>query len=197
MDSYKDWTVFLDRDGVINKKPAEHDYIKSWDEFEFLPGAIEAIVILKKMFGRIVVVSNQQGVGKGVIDPFALQTIHQRMTGRIIKAGGDIDLYLHCPHLVSDHCSCRKPEIGMALRAKEIFPEIDFGKSVAIGDAASDVVFGRGIGAFTVLIASSPNLIESSPKEYRDGMFDALFESLYAFAIHPMLFSPNWKRTDL
>lgn len=159
------WTLFLDRDGVINKKATEHDYIKSWEEFEFLPGAIDAVSVLKKIFRRIVVVSNQQGVGKGILDPFMLQTIHERMTSAIISAGGDIDLYLHCPHLESDNCSCRKPRIGMAIKAKRVLPEIDFSKSVMVGDSESDMEFGKRLGMVTVrVIPGGKGVLESKDK---------------------------------
>lgn len=189
MDNYKDWTVFLDRDGVINKKAAEHDYIKNWSEFEFLPGSFDAIVKLNEIFGRIIIVSNQQGFSKGVISVSDLEEINVNMLNDIFAHGGNIDFVLYCLHHEKENCGCRKPKIGLAIRAKTEFHDINFSKSVTIGDSLSDMEFGTRIGSFNVLVCNSTKTISDNDSFMSDG----IFESLYDFAYHPMLFSPRWK----
>jgi histidinol-phosphate phosphatase family protein len=139
------WTLFLDRDGVINKR-LPGDYVKELSEFEFLPGVPEAIAELSKIFGRIIVVTNQQGIGKGLYGETDLAKIHAFMIGEIQKAGGKIDAVFHAPQLASENSPMRKPGIGMALKAKENFHEIDFKRSVMAGDTASDMEFARRAG---------------------------------------------------
>ena len=143
-------TLFLDRDGVINVlRP--HDYVKSWDEFEFTDGAIEALRMLSPLFRHIVVVTNQRGVGKGVMTEEALRTIHRRMIEAVAAGGGRIDAVYYCADRNEDSPN-RKPNTGMALQARRDFPDIDFSKTILVGDSGSDMEFGRRIGARTVLI---------------------------------------------
>jgi D-glycero-D-manno-heptose 1,7-bisphosphate phosphatase len=145
-------TIFLDRDGVINRK-LPGDYVKSWDEFEFLPGAIDALVALKRHGYRLVVATNQRGIGLGKFTEELLQSIHQRMTAEISRAGGGIDAIYYCPHEKSA-CSCRKPEVGMFLQAQRDFPDIQFSECFMIGDSASDMEAGARLKCRNVLIAS-------------------------------------------
>lgn len=147
----KSWTLFLDRDGVINKR-LPGDYVKEPAEFEFLPGVLESIAAFSKLFGRIIIVTNQQGIGKGLMTENDLQKVHQHMLSEIEAAGGHIDAVYHCPGLAEDDPPCRKSNPGMALQAKEDFPEIDFGKSVMIGDSESDMEFGRRLGMKCILV---------------------------------------------
>lgn len=149
----KDWTLFLDRDGVINRRLMD-DYVKTVGEFEFLPGVCEAIAIFSRIFGRIVVVTNQRGIARGLMTEDDLSAVHEIMLRGIKDAGGRIDGVFYCPHDVDDGCDCRKPKTGLALRAKKDFCEIDFDKCVMVGDTASDVEFGRGIGAYVVTVGS-------------------------------------------
>ena len=110
-------TLFLDRDGIINRlRPG--DYVKSWDEFEFLPGALNALTKCNAMFRRILVVTNQRGVGKGLMTRQALDEIHRRMLQTIAAHGGRIDKIYCCTGL-SENDPCRKPNIGMALQAQK------------------------------------------------------------------------------
>lgn len=159
LDIDRSWTLFLDRDGVINRRIVD-GYVRRWDQFEFLPGVLDALKILARKFGRIIVVSNQQGIGKGLMTEPELQLIHNSMVRQIEGAGGRIDLVLHAPHLASDRSPMRKPGIGMALEAKSIFPEIDFEKCVMAGDSDSDMQFGRNAGMKTVLISEDPQYTE-------------------------------------
>jgi histidinol-phosphate phosphatase family protein len=148
----KTWTLFLDRDGVINKK-LENDYVKHWMEFEFLDGAFDALKYFSGLFGRIVVVTNQQGIGKRIYRLEDLEIIHKNMLYEIAYHGGRIDKVYFSPHLTAENHPDRKPGIGMALNAKSDFPEIDFSKSIIIGDSMSDMEFGRTAGMTTVFIS--------------------------------------------
>jgi histidinol-phosphate phosphatase family protein len=147
------WTLFLDRDGVINLHFPK-DYVKNWSEFYFLEGAIDAIKELSKIFGRIVVVTNQQGVGKGKMTEDALRSIHVNMLSEVEAVGGRIDsIYAATTLESSDELGLRKPKIGMALQAQKDFTEIDFAKSLMVGDSISDMQFGRNVGMYTVLVS--------------------------------------------
>jgi histidinol-phosphate phosphatase family protein len=147
----KSWTLFLDRDGVINKK-LDNDYVKHTIEFEFLPGVIDSLKKLKDVFGKIVVVTNQQGIGKGVMRTEDLELVHKNMLYEIEYMGGKIDKVYFSPYLAAENHPTRKPGIGMALKAKGDFDHIDFKKSIIVGDSMSDMEFGRNAGMFTVFI---------------------------------------------
>lgn len=156
----KDWTLFLDRDGVINTR-IPNGYVKSIDEFEFLPGVLEALSIFSKTFGRIIIVSNQQGVGKGIIVRQQLDDLHDWMKQQIEKNGGKIDEIFVCTQLSSELNNYRKPSPIMAFQAKDKFPEITFSKSIMAGDTDSDILFGKNAGMFTVLIGNEETKIEA------------------------------------
>lgn len=148
------WTLFLDRDGVINQK-LDNDYVKNIQEFQFIDGAVEAIVEAGRLFSRIVVVTNQQGIGKGIMSHVDLKDVHDHMLEGIKQKGGKIDKIYYCPELAAKNAPCRKPNIGMAEEAKKDFPEIDFSKSLMIGDSDSDIEMGKRCGMKTVLIRST------------------------------------------
>jgi D-glycero-D-manno-heptose 1,7-bisphosphate phosphatase len=168
----KDWTLFLDRDGVISGRLPDN-YVKEWADFSFLDGVLVAMAVFGRKFGRIVIVSNQQGVGKGLMSRKALDAIDMKMKEEIKSAGGRIDASFYCTSLASQNDPDRKPGTGMALKAKAKFPEIDFSKSVMIGDTVSDIEFGKRLGMVTVLI-----------NENEDNICDAdlVFNSLRTFA---------------
>jgi len=147
--------LFLDRDGVINKH-LPGDYVKNIGQFEFLPGVLEAIVKFNQFFSRIVIVTNQQGIGKGLYTEEDLNMVHTFMLDKVKEAGGRIDAVYFCPSLEKNNDLCRKPNVGMGLQAKSDFPEIDFKQSVMIGDSLSDLQFGRNLGMFTIWISSDP-----------------------------------------
>lgn len=149
------WCVFLDRDGVINRRIAG-DYVRSWRQFEFLSGALEAVVRLSQRAGWVVVVTNQAGVGKHLVSEADLATVNARLCARVEESGGRIDAVLVCPHTVEDECGCRKPKPGLADQALARFPDIDLTRSVMIGDSAADIAFGRGLRMTTVLVGSDP-----------------------------------------
>lgn len=123
-------------------------YVRSWAEFEFLPGVLDAFSLLPHYFGRIVVVTNQLGVHKELMSLQDLADIHQQMVLRIAAAGCKIDQVYAC----TDRSVCRKPQTGMAQQAKRDFPDIDFSRSVVVGDSVTDMQFGQALGMYTVLI---------------------------------------------
>ncbi len=168
----KNWTLFLDRDGVINKR-LEGDYVKTLAEFEFLDGVPDAIKILSNIFGKIIIVTNQQGIGKGLYTENDLSIIHHYLTDEIEKHEGRIDKVYFSPHLASANHQNRKPGIGMALDAKKDFPEIDLTRSVMVGDSISDMQFGRAAGMRTVFL---------SEEERTDPSIDLCCPSLLEFA---------------
>lgn len=148
----ENWTLFLDRDGVINHKLPD-DYVKNIQEFQFIQYSAEAVAELGKIFGRVLIVTNQQGIGKRLMTDKDLELVHNHMMEVLREAGGRIDKIYHCPHLVAENSEYRKPEIGMALKAKEDFPEIDFSRSLMVGDSLSDLQFGRNAGMKTVWVS--------------------------------------------
>jgi histidinol-phosphate phosphatase family protein len=157
LEKYVGWSLFLDRDGVINQRiPGE--YVKRIGEFVFVPGALQAISEFAGIFKYVFVVTNQQGIGKGIMDELDLGIIHEYMLHEIQKAGGRIDKVYFCPGLAKDIPLCRKPQIGMALQAKNDFPDIDFTRSLMIGDSVSDIHFGQNAGmeAFYIQHADHP-----------------------------------------
>jgi len=166
-------TLFLDRDGVINKFESGK-FVNKVEDFVFAEGALAALKTLADIFGRIFIVSNQQGVARGYLTLQDVDEIHAYMLGKINEAGGRIDRIYTCPEL--DGALCRKPEPGMALQAKEDFPEIDFNDSFMVGDLMSDLEFGKRLGMITVLIGKEVKLEEVH-------LIDFCCESLYEFSV--------------
>ena len=148
----KNWTLFLDRDGVINKK-IDNDYVKQWIEFEFIEGVLDALKFLNTVFGNIIVVTNQQGIGKKLYRKEDLEIIHKNMLYEIAYHGGKIDKVYFSPYLKSENHPYRKPGIGMALKAKEDISTINFKQSIMVGDSMSDMEFGRNAGMKTIYIS--------------------------------------------
>lgn len=152
------WTLFLDRDGVINFEKKD-DYIHNKDEFLFYTGVPEAISRLSHLFRYVIVVTNQKGIGKGVTDEKDVKKIHEYMVSRIVLEGGRIDGVYFCPD-TEDSSPCRKPNIGMALEARADFPDIDLAKSLMVGNNLSDLHFGRNAGMKTAFIRTTQASIE-------------------------------------
>lgn len=146
-------TIFLDRDGVINLNRPEGDYVKNWEEFEFLPGARSAIARLTKAGFRLLVVTNQACVGKGIISWAMLEEIHTRMVHEIARAGGRIEAVLCCPHLADAGCSCRKPAPGLLRRAHEEYG-IDLKQAILVGDSVKDVQAAASIEMPAIMVLS-------------------------------------------
>ncbi len=148
-------TIFLDRDGVINENRA--DYVKSWEEFRFLPGAREAIARLTRAGHRIVVCSNQAGIARGIIARETVEEIHSRMVTAIAEMGGVIEKVYYCPHAKDAGCLCRKPRPGQLLRARDELG-IDLNDAIFIGDSMTDVRAGLAAGVHTILVLTGLGL---------------------------------------
>lgn len=147
------WSLFLDRDGVINTRKMG-GYIQTVDEFEFLPGARSAIAELSHLFKYVFVVTNQQGIGKGLMTEGNLSDIHRYMTEQVEIIGGKITHCYHAPDLHHAANLLRKPNTGMGLLAKKHYPDIDFSKSVMVGDSDTDIEFGIKLGMKTIRIST-------------------------------------------
>jgi D-glycero-D-manno-heptose 1,7-bisphosphate phosphatase len=171
----KTWTLFLDRDGVINEDKVG-SYILNRDEFFFLEGVQEAIKVCADIFGVIVIITNQRGVGKGLMTVDDLHDIHDHMREGLSALGGRIDKVYFAPDL-EDGGQNRKPLPGMAHQAKADYPQIDFEKSIMVGNKLSDMEFGRNIGAKTVFIPST-----NPETPFPHPMIDERLESLYELA---------------
>ncbi|WP_165040546.1 HAD-IIIA family hydrolase [Dysgonomonas sp. ZJ709] len=168
--------VFLDRDGVINEERPD-DYVKNISEFIFIEGAIEAIALLTKIFEDIFIITNQRGVGRGIMTTEELDSIHFYMLSQIEKAGGRISKIYFCSDIDSTSIN-RKPNIGMAFQTKRDFPQVDFKRSIMIGNSRSDIEFGNKAGMYTVLVG------DKYPKN--DKIFkniNAYYENLSKFVI--------------
>ena len=171
----KSWTLFLDRDGVINLEK-HNDYIHNWDEFQFCKGAKEAIAMFTKKFNRIIIVTNQRGIGKGITRMEDVKLIHKNMSAEIVKAGGKIDAVYFCPD-VDDASLDRKPNPGMGLKALKDFPDIDLSKAIMIGNTISDMQFGRNLSIKTVFLPTTRPEVDLT-----DNRIDKVYASLLAFA---------------
>jgi len=157
----KTWTLFLDRDGVINVRLID-DYVKNPDDFIFVEGVLEAIRDLSEKFGRIVIVTNQQGIGKGLMTENELEKVHNKMLAEINKFGGKIDRIYFSPFRKEENNITRKPQIGMALQARKEFSDINFKKSIMIGDSISDILFGKKLKMKTVFVSDDVSLINKN-----------------------------------
>jgi histidinol-phosphate phosphatase family protein len=146
------WTLFLDRDGVVNVR-LMGDYVKTTSEFELLPGVAGAIAKANHVFYKTVVVTNQQGIGKGIMTERNLFDIHTYCNQLLEKENAYVNAFYFAPALANENSELRKPKTGMAYLAKTDFPEIDFSKSVMVGDSDSDILFGKELGMKTVFIS--------------------------------------------
>jgi D-glycero-D-manno-heptose 1,7-bisphosphate phosphatase len=145
------FTVFLDRDGVINRNRA--DYVKDWNEFHFLPGARRAIAHLTQEGYRIFIITNQACVGKGLLSRPTLEAMHRRMQREIKGAGGHIEAVLYCPHRSDEGCDCRKPEPGLLVRAQNEYG-VDLRQAVLVGDSLTDMAAAAAAEVPGILVFS-------------------------------------------
>jgi len=144
--------LFLDRDGVINRdRPS---YITKWEEFQFLPGSIEAVAQLTAIGFSIIIITNQSAIGRKIMSPETLNQISANMQRELEAGGGKILDIFYCPHLPEDGCDCRKPAAGLLRKAAAKY-NIDLAKAGLIGDNAKDIICARSTGcAFSVLVES-------------------------------------------
>ncbi len=149
--------VFLDRDGVINKN--RNDYVKTWDEFEFLPNAKKGIKLLNDNGFKILIITNQSVVGRGIITEKTLNEIHEKMLKELNECGCRIEKIYYCPHTPWDSCDCRKPKPGMLLKAAKDF-NIDLKKCYFIGDSETDKEAGDNVCCKTYLVSEDRDLLD-------------------------------------
>jgi D-glycero-D-manno-heptose 1,7-bisphosphate phosphatase len=164
--------AFLDRDGVIFEKAPADQYITRWDEVHFLPRVAEGIVLLNRAGFRLIVVSNQRCIAKGLVTTAALQAMHGRMCQRLLRSGARIDAVYYCPHEKYPPCECRKPQPGMLLKAARIHG-IDLGQSWMVGDSDSDVEAGKSAGCKTVRLVQPGEVPSSSADLFASSLRDA------------------------
>lgn len=153
------WTLFLDRDGVINRR-LPGAYVSRISEFEFMDGLFESLSNYKDVLARIIVVTNQQGVSKGLMTKEELDVVHNYMLDIFESNGIEIDEIYVCSALASEEMSCRKPSPKMGLEAKMDFPEIVFSKSIMIGDSVSDMKFADHFGMKKILFLGKEEELE-------------------------------------
>lgn len=151
-------TVILDRDGVLNRKPARAHYVRVWEEFEWLPGAKEALRLFAENGYRVIVATNQPGIARGAMTKDDLAIIHERMLAQATDAGGRIDRIYACLHDWDEGCDCRKPRPGMFINAQHDF-ELDLTRTWVIGDDERDGAAARAVGAPARLVSDSVDLL--------------------------------------
>lgn len=168
-------TVFLDRDGVINRDSP--DYITAWDQFVFLPGSLEAIGRLTDAGRIVMVITNQSAVGRGMMDTATLETMHRNLRQAVAAQGGRIEAFFFCPHHPDDGCACRKPKPGLIAQAQRQY-RLDLARATMIGDSARDIECGIRAGCGQTILVQS-------------GLHDAR-PQLDAQGLHP-----DWVAADL
>ena len=156
------WTLFLDRDGVINRRKMG-GYIEHPDEMELLNGVGEAIVEFRKWVSKVVVLTNQRGIALGLMNRADLAAVHSRMEDLLAEKGTSLDAIFYCPDGYDVVDSCRKPGTKMPKAAKAEFPEIDFGRSVMVGDTLTDMQMGKALGMVCIHVGP-----EEVPSEWYD-----------------------------
>ena len=167
------WTLFLDRDGVLNHE--KHvDYIRNVSELKLYDGVVDAMRIFATQFSKIIIVTNQKGIGKGLMTGQDLDAIHASLQLQIELGGGQIDAIYHCSDMADDSLN-RKPQCGMAYQAQQQFPDIDFSKSIMVGNRLSDMGFARNAGIYSVFLATTHPEIEF-PHPNIDFRFNSLIE---------------------
>jgi D-glycero-D-manno-heptose 1,7-bisphosphate phosphatase len=175
-------TVFLDRDGVINRKMPEGQYVTGWEHFHLLLGVPESIAALNRKGLRVIVVTNQRGIALGLYSSADVEAIHAKLQSVLAESGAHVDGFYFCPH-DKRQCNCRKPGPGLFEQAKADFPEITPETSVIIGDSLSDIEFGHNLGMKTVFIEGNPEHQKpgaSKAAELADHSFSALPEAATA-----------------
>jgi len=151
--------VILDRDGVLNRKPPRANYVRSWEEWAWLPGALEALRLFAEAGYRVIVVSNQAGIAHGAMTAADLAGIHERMVRDVREAGGRIDAIYACPHGWDEGCECRKPSPGMLYAAQREF-HLDLSRTPFIGDDERDGQAAEAAGCLWILVDEQRTLLD-------------------------------------
>jgi D-glycero-D-manno-heptose 1,7-bisphosphate phosphatase len=182
--------VFLDRDGVINRKPPEGRYVTCWEDLHILPGVVEGIALLNRTGFCVIVVTNQRCIAKGLMTVAELEKMHQRMSDFLARAGANIDGIYYCPHEMEPPCNCRKPAPGMLLDAARS-RGIELPASWMIGDSDIDIEAGRNAGCKTArLLATNETVNEPGHSSATASCADIVAPSLLV-AIRQIL---HWER---
>lgn len=177
--------VFLDRDGVINRRPLVKGYVTTPEELQLLPRVPEAIRLLNEAGHLAIVVTNQRGISLGHYDERDLERIHRHMREELARGRAQVDAVYHCPH-DADSCTCRKPGIGMFLQAQQDFPGLMFNHSIVIGDSACDLQAATRLSCRAVLIGAPGNAADrelSSLHIIPDFRCESLWEAVTAFVL--------------
>lgn len=147
--------IFLDRDGVINRKAPEGRYIGRWEEFHLLPGTEDAIAAMNRQGIRVIVISNQRGVALGHYTSTDVEALHHRLQQHLAAYGARIDAFYFCPHDRGE-CNCRKPKPGLFEQAFLNFPEASVSNSLMVGDSLCDIEAARNLGMRSIFIQGDP-----------------------------------------
>ena len=174
--------IFIDRDGVINKDPdkwTQYNYVTDWKDFHFLPGALEALKMLKDCGVKVIIISNQAGVSKGYFTKERLDEITVKMRAAVEAGGGKIDDVYYCIHKSDDNCECRKPKTGLLEKAAKKHA-MDCRGIYFIGDSRVDIIAGRSVGCKTIFVLSGKTLRDEMEtwEEKPDHTFNNLLEAV-------------------
>jgi len=168
--------VFLDRDGVTNRKLPEGQFVRCWSDFELLPGAESAIAALNRSGRHIIVISNQRGIALGLYTRADVETLHMKLQEHMAKYDAHIDAFYYCPH-DRNQCDCRKPKTGLFEQVFRDFPEASRQNSIVIGDSTSDIQAARTLGLLAIFIQGDPKT-QKPGAEKAAALADAVANSL-------------------
>jgi D-glycero-D-manno-heptose 1,7-bisphosphate phosphatase len=169
--------VFLDRDGVINVNRV--DNVRTWEQFSFEDGSLEAFARLGATDFRVIVISNQSGIGRGHMAQATVDEIHRRMSQEVARVGGRIDRVYYCPHILEDQCTCRKPSPEMLLRGRDEF-SLDLARSYFIGDWVDDIRAARIAHVTPLLVRTGRGESALNEMQTQEIPVPEIFENLNA-----------------
>jgi len=153
-------TIILDRDGVLNKKAPPAEYITNWQQFQWLPDSREGLLALKQAGYRIIIITNQAGIARGMMTETDFEQLQGQLTADLKTSGGDIDAIYHCPHHWDDNCDCRKPKPGMLFQAQHDF-DLDLSRTWFIGDDERDGQAAAAAGMPFILFKTGDSLMDT------------------------------------
>lgn len=168
--------VFLDRDGVTNRKLPEGQFVRSWEDFVLLPGVESALTALHRSGRHVIIISNQRGIALGLYTDADVQTVHLKLQQHLAERGAYIEAFYYCPH-DRDQCNCRKPRTGLFEQAFRDFPGASPQNSVVIGDSLSDIQAARTLGITAIFIQGDPKTRKPGAAE-AETLADAVVASL-------------------
>jgi D-glycero-D-manno-heptose 1,7-bisphosphate phosphatase len=188
--------VFLDRDGVLNRKMPEGVYVAEWAQFAWLPGAVEAVARMKRAGLTVIVVSNQRGIALGRVTTMQVERVHEKMQDHLARNDARLDAIYYCPHDYGE-CHCRKPDTGLFEQAFQRFPQANAGNSVVIGDSLSDIQAGWRLDMKTIFIQGEPDR-QKEGADVAASLADAVAGSLLqAVEAHLGLTAPSGRATEV